>query len=218
MVGKAENEPMTIKMNTGKKIFIACAIISAIILCACSLFFSWEESENSALASAKKTVNVKVSSSDNYQIGHKYSVSWDSDCRGGEAIVWLSTAPSSSSTMGILVPLVNFSAAPFGDQGQDDRIFFTDPWQFDLSHNTNQGKLSWTVPTALNLPQTFFKGKEGVYYIYTLADGRFALHKIVKEPVQMSVMSSSYYLRVDIKGKNGCTATGYSSKISIVSR
>jgi hypothetical protein len=219
MAGKAEEGSMTIKMNTSKKIFIACAIVSAVILSACSLFFSWEESEKSVLASpVKKPVNVTVSPSNNYQIGQKYSISWDSDCRGGEAIAWLSTASSSDSSMGILVPLVSFSAAPFGDQGQDDRIFFADPWKFDLSHNANKGKLIWTVPASLNLPQTFFKGKEGVYYIYTLADGRFALHKIVKEPVQMSVMPSNYYLRIDIKGKNGCTATGYSGKINIVNK
>ncbi|MDD4902120.1 MAG: hypothetical protein PHE24_03210 [Patescibacteria group bacterium] len=205
---------MILKIDQPKKIFIVCAIATAVVLCAYSLISSIAESEKSALAQAKNvTVQIKTG---NYQIGKKYSVSWDSDCRAGEAMVWLATASSSKANIGILVPLANFSAANFGDQGKDARIFFNDPWKFNLSHNANRGKLSWTVPTSLALSKSLFKSEQGVFYLYTLADGRFALHKIVKEPVRMPVMPEKYYLRVDIKGKNGCTATGYSAKINVI--
>jgi hypothetical protein len=207
-------------MKQAKKIFIICAVVSATALCTYSLVSSLSKLENSALAdpAAKTDVKISVAESGSYQVGRKYSVSWDSDCRGGEAMVWLATASSSSANIGILVPLATFSAANFGDQGKDDRIFFDDPWKFNLSHNSNKGKIIFTMPSSLSLSKNLFSSSEGVFYIYTLADGRFALHKIVKEPVQMSVMSSNYYLRVDIKGKNGCVATGYSQKIGVTNK
>jgi hypothetical protein len=208
---------MPIKNSTGRKIFIVCAAISVLALCVCSLFFSWRESEKSAEASfAQKTVKITIPAKNTYEVGQKYSVSWSSDCRGGEAIVWLSSASSSTSSIGILVPLANFSASNFGSDSSDDRIFFNSPWDFDLSHNANKGKFSWTIPSSLDIPQADFSSQNGVYYIYTLADGRIALHKIIKEPVKISVMKGKYYLRVDIKGKNGCTATGYSQAINVI--
>jgi hypothetical protein len=216
MVGKAEKESMIGRIDPWRKIFIAGAVITALILCACSIFISLSDSERSALASpAAKNINVKVKSG-NFQIGQKYSVSWDSLCRGGQAMVWLSTASSSQSEIGILVPLANFSAADFGSDSKDDRIFFDDPWKFITSNNANKGKLTWTVPDFLCLSKSFFGSDKGSFYIYTLADGRIVLHRIVQQPVQMPVFPDNYYLRVDIKGKNGCEATGYSSAISIV--
>lgn len=209
---------MTIKIKLDKKIFIIGAIITAAALCVYSFLFSLSESKRLAQADPEVKVNVSiaVAGSGNYVIGKKYSVSWDSDCRGGEVMAWLATASSSDANVGILVPLTNFSATDFGDKGKDDRIFSDDIWKVNLSHNANKGKLSWTVPAQLSLAKSLFSGTEGVYYIYTLADGRFALHKIVKEPVQMPVFPDNYYLRVDIKGKNGCTATGYSKEIKVI--
>jgi hypothetical protein len=206
---------MMIALNQGKKIFIASAVITVVALSACSFFFSLKKIEESAQASP--AVVVQANSGD-YQISHKYSFSWSSDCRGGEAAVWLTTASSSKANIGIMVPLTNFSAADFGDKDKDTRIFFDDIWKINLSRNANKGKISWTVPAALNLPRKYFGSGEGVYYLYSLTDGRIALHKIVKEPVQMPVMPGNYYLRVDIKGKSGCLATGYSQAISIINK
>jgi len=206
---------MKIKLSQGKQIFVAIAAVSVVALSVCSFFISLAKVKESAQASP--AVIVQTGSGD-YQVGHKYSASWSSDCRGGEAMLWLSTVSSSKASIGIMVPLANFSAADFGDKVKNTRIFFNDPWQFILSHNANKGKLNWTMPAALNLPQSFFSSNQGVYYIYSLADGRMALHKIVQEPVQMQVMPGEYYLRVDIKGKNGCTATGYSQAIQITNK
>jgi hypothetical protein len=209
---------MIFKLNSDKKIFIACAIITAAALCAYSLFLSLSASEKMAEASSTiKKITIQPAAG-SYQIGQKYALSWDSDCRGGEVMVWLSTASSSKANIGILVPLLNFSAVNFGDKGKDDRIFFPDPWKFITSQNVNNGKTNWIVPAQLNLAKSLFKSDEGVFYIYALADGRIALHKIVEQPVQMPVMPDNYYLRIDIKGKNGCTATGYSAKINIVAK
>lgn len=208
---------MTLKLSQGKKIFIAGGIITVIILCAYSVFSSLDKEDDPAMASqaAPKSINVKVAGDGNCQVGKKYSISWNSDCRGGEAMVWLSTASTSKSNIGILVPLTNFSAANFGTDDSDSRIFFPDPWKFNLSHNINKGKVSFTMPSALYLSKNLFKSAQGVFYAYAVPDGRFALHKIVKEQVMMPVLSDQYYLRVDIKGKNGCLATGFSQKIQV---
>lgn len=216
-MGEAENKAMILKLSQGKKIFLTGAIITLIVLCAYSVFSFLEKEDKSALASPTAKTNVKVSikEADNCQVGKKYSVSWDSECRGGEVNVWLATASTSKANIGILVPLTGFSAADFGEKGDDSRIFFDDCWKFNLSHNANKGKISFTMPSSLNLPKKFFKSDQGVFYAYIIPDGRFALHKIVKEPVMMQVMPGNYYLRVDIKGKNGCVATGFSQKITI---
>lgn len=208
---------MILKLSQGKKIFIAGATITLILLCAYSVFSFLEKTDKLASASpaAKKSVNVQVAGDGNCQIGKKYSVSWDSDCRGGEVNVWLSTASSGKASIGILVPLTGFSAADFGESGNDSRIFFDDFWKYNLSHNSNKGKINFTVPAALYLSKNLFKSEQGVFYAYTLPDGRFVFHKIVKEPITMQVMPDNYYLRVDIKGKNGCVATGFSQKIKI---
>jgi hypothetical protein len=215
MVGEAK-EKMKIRLNQGKKIFIACAAATIIILCAYSLFTLFKQSEMSADASPS---GVKISSVQakgmSYRAGNKYSLSWDSDCHGGNAMVWLSTASSSSADIGILVPLTPFSAASFEVSGQDNRVFFSDIWKTNLTKNANKGKFIWTVPGELDIPKTFFAGKQGVYYIYSLEDGQIALHNIVKQQVKMPTMPDTYYLRVDIKGKNGCTAVGYSQPINI---
>jgi hypothetical protein len=216
-VGEAENKIMILKLSQGKKIFLTGAIITLIVLCAYSVFSFLEKEDKSALASptVKKSVNVVIKGKADCQVGQKYSVSWDSECRGGEVNVWLATASTSKSNIGILVPLTNFSAADFGEKGDDSRIFFDDCWKFNLSHNANKGKINFIMPSALNLPKKFFKSDQGVFYAYIIPDGRFALHKIVKEPVMMQVMPGNYYLRVDIKGKNGCVATGFSQKLKI---
>ncbi len=208
---------MNISLNQHKKIFIICAAVTVLGLCAYTFFVALRESGISALASSTiKNVSIKLPANTSYQVGQKYSLSWSSDCRGGTVMVWLSTASSSKANIGILVPLASFSAADFGTKSQDDRIFFNDPWKFILSQNANKGKITWTVPQKLSLDKSLFGGSVGVYYIYSLADGRYALHKIVEQLVEMSVMPDNYYLRVDIKGKNGCEATGYSSAIKII--
>jgi hypothetical protein len=38
---------------------------------------------------------------------------------------------------------------------------------------------------------------------------------MVKNQAQMPILPTTYYLRVDIKGKNGCVATGYSPAINV---
>jgi hypothetical protein len=217
-VGEAEKKLMILKLSQGKKIFIAGATITLVTLCVYSVFSFLGREEKSALAlsTAPKNVKVSVQGSLDCQVGKKYSVFWDSECRGGEVDVWLATASTSQSSIGILVPLTGFSAANFGEKDSDSRIFFSDPWKFNLSHNSNKGKASFIMPSALNLPRDFFKSDSGVFYAYIIPDGRFALHKIIKEPVMMRVMPGNYYLRVDIKGKNGCMATGYSQAIKII--
>jgi hypothetical protein len=207
---------MKFKLSHSKKIFIIGAIICVILLCIYSIFSYFEEVEISALASPAtiKSVAVKLAGSGQCQVGQKYTVSWDSDCRGGEAMVWLSTASSSKNSIGILVPLTSLSADNFGEKDSDARLFFDDCWKFNLSHTGNKGKLSFTMPSALNLSKDLFNSDQGVFYVYTV-DGRFALHKIVKEQVMMQVMPANYYLRIDIKGKNGCVATGFSQKIKV---
>lgn len=216
-MGEAEKKSMILKLSQGKKIFVLGATITLIALCVYSVFASLEMDDKSALASptVKAGVNVLVKDDANYQVGKKYALSWDSDCRGGEVNVWLSTASSSKTNIGILVPLTGFSAANFGEKDSDSRIFFSDPWKFNLSHNNNKGKVSFVMPSSLNLPKNFFKSDQGVFYTYITPDGRFALHKIVKEPVMMQVLPGNYYLRVDIKGKNGCLATGFSQKLLV---
>jgi hypothetical protein len=208
---------MKIKLNREKKVFITCAIITAIILSAISLCLLFRESEELAEASlpAIKNVNVKIAGG-NYAVGGKYSLAWDSDCRGGSAMVWLASASSSKAFMNILVPLTKFSAADFGLPGADAKIFFNDIWKINLSQTPNSGKLNGTIPNNLYLDKSFFNGGEGIYYLYTLSDGRIALQKMVKNQAQMPILPTTYYLRVDIKGKNGCVATGYSQPISIV--
>lgn len=208
---------MIFKLSQGKKIFITGAIITLIVLCVYSVFSSLEKEDKSALASptVKKSVNVSIKGGTDCQVGQKYSVSWDSECRGGEVNVWLATASTSKSSISILVPLTAFSAADFGRKGNDSRIFFDDCWEFNLKHNANKGKINFIMPSALNLSRNFFKSGQGVFYTYVIPNGRFALHKIVKEPVMMPVMTGNYYLRVDIKGKNGCVATGFSQKLKV---
>jgi hypothetical protein len=207
---------MKIKLNRGKKVFIACAIVTMVILSVISLCLLFQKTDELAEASlpAIKNVNVKIVGG-NYTVGGKYSLAWDSDCRGGNAMVWLSSASSSKAFMNILVPLTKFSAADFGAPGADAKAFFNDIWKINLSQTANSGKLSGTIPNNLYLDKSFFNGGEGIYYLYTLSDGRTVLQKMVKNQAQMPVLPTTYYLRVDIKGKNGCVATGYSQPISI---
>jgi hypothetical protein len=207
-----------VKLNSAKKMFIAGGSAAIAVLCAASLFFYFQESKNSAGASDLNGVSVKVKAAASYKIGGKYSVSWSSDCRGGEAMVWLDGASSKNPEVGMLVPLLKFSAADFGALGQDGRKIFSDLWAFNLSHNKNKEKLSWTMPASINLPRSYFGGKEGAYYIYTLEDGSFVGQKMFKEPITMSVLPGKYLIRVDIKGKNGCRATGYSQEIKVVNK
>jgi hypothetical protein len=207
---------MKIKLDKGKKVFITCAIVTMVILSAISLCLLFRKNDELAEASlpAIKNVNVKIAGG-NYDVGGKYSVVWDSDCRGGSAMVWLSSASSSKAFMNILVPLTKFSAADFGAPDADARIFFNDIWKINLSQTANNGKLSGTIPSNLYLDKSLFGASAGIYYLFTLSDGRIALQKMVKNQAQMPILPTTYYLRVDIKGKNGCVATGYSMPISI---
>jgi hypothetical protein len=219
MVEEAEKEKMIIKLNKEKKIFISCAVISMVILCAFSLFLSFKENNESAQASPAPVKNISVKEvGDNCSVGGKYSVSWSSDCRGGNVMVWLSDASSSKSGIDILVPLTNFSASDFGATGADARSFFTDIWKINLSSTANKGKFTWTVPNNLYLSGLSFNNGAGIYYIYALPDGRTVVQKMVKDQAQMPVMATTYYLRVDIQGKNGCVATGYSQPFRIVDK
>jgi hypothetical protein len=218
MVGEAK-EKMKIKLSQGKKIFIACAIVTVVVLSAISLFLSYREVEEFAEAQASpgviRNVNIQIGNGNNYQVGGKYSIFWDSDCRGGNAMVWLSSASSSKANIGILVPITKFTATDFGADGVDARAYFADIWKINSSQTANKGKLSFVVPPYLYINGSAFKNDDAIYYLFNLADGRTALQKMVKDQARMSLMPETYYLRVDIKGKNSCTAIGYSQPINV---
>ncbi len=167
-------------------------------------------------------VNVNLDNTKSYIIGSNYDITWSSNCKGGVATIWFSTTPEASTEGQIIFPLSNFQSAK-NLLGTDAFYTYQNAFMFNTLANTmlspNLEKINWSVPEQMSFSNYSFNNQlTNSYYIFRRPNNEYVIAEKSKNPVILTVTPGQYVVRVDIKGANGCFATGQSQIINVAAK